>query len=185
MNIYNCDNVDLDNVKIFTAWPNGDGITVQSSRDVTVRNSFIRSWDDSLVVKNYASEKGSDLARVTFGNCQVWTDLEKSAEVGYETNKGCKPKATISDVAFRNITVLHNFHKPVMCIHNTDDCEVSGIRYQNIVVEEASMDKGEPVTDENVRENQSTSIDKNTANVRFTNTGPLPEALDGLSDAAE
>ena len=143
VNIYNCDDVTLDGVKIITARPNGDGITIQSSRNINVLRSFVRSWDDSLVVKNYASEKGTDSTNITFDGCQVWTDLAQSMEVGYETNKGGKVKPVIQDVTFQNITVLHNFHKPVMSIHNADDCAVSGIRYRNIVVEDASMGKGD------------------------------------------
>ena len=64
-------------------------------------------------------------------------------EIGYETNKGNKIKPTITDITFQNITVLHNFHKPVMSIHNADNAEVSAIRYENIVVEDASMGKGD------------------------------------------
>lgn len=143
VSIYDCDDVTVDGVKIITARPNGDGITIQSSRDILVKDSFIRSWDDSLVVKNYSNEKGSDSARITFDGCQLWTDLAQSMEVGYETNKGQKIKATIQDITFQNITVLHNFHKPVMSIHNADDAAVSGIRYSNIVVEDASMGRGD------------------------------------------
>ena len=143
VNIYNCDDVTLDGVKIITARPNGDGITIQSSRNINVLDSFVRSWDDSLVVKNYAQEKGTDSNGVTFDGCQVWTDLAQSMEVGYETNKGQKTNPTIQNVTFRNITVLHNFHKPVMSIHNADDCAVSGIRYSNIIVEDASMGMGD------------------------------------------
>lgn len=257
VNIYNCDNITIDGIKIITARPNGDGITIQSSRDVTVTDSFIRSWDDSLVVKNYASEKGTDSVNITFDGCQVWTDLAQSMEVGYETNKGKKLKPTIQDITFRNITVLHNFHKPVMSIHNADDAAVSGISFRNIIVEDASMGKGdagknaqliditiavsswsstttrgtvedvsfdgiyvldgddtidfmegnfcpinirgfdeehlcrnitvndlyilgEPVTDATVLDNPSTSIDWYTDNVRFTNTGTLPQWVSPL-----
>ena len=49
----------------------------------------------------------------------------------------------IRDVTFSNITVLHNFHKPVMSIHNADDAEISDIRFLNITVEDASMGKGD------------------------------------------
>ena len=143
LNIYDCDNVVVEGVKIITARPNGDGITIQSSRDVTVSNSFVRSWDDSLVVKNYSNIKGSDSANITFDNCQIWTDLAQSMEIGYETNKGEKLKPTIQNITFQNITVLHNFHKPVMSIHNADDAAISGIRYYNITVEDASMGKGD------------------------------------------
>lgn len=262
VSLYNCDNVTIDGVKIITARPNGDGITIQSSRDITVSNSFVRTWDDSLVVKNYSGEKGSDSARITFDGCQVWTDLAQSMEIGYETNKGQKLKPTIEDVTFQNITVLHSFHKPVMSIHNADDCAVSGILYSNIIVEDASMGKGdagenaqliditiassswsstktrgtiddvtfdgiyvldgddaidfvegnlcpiniagydetsmctnitvndlfvkgEAVTDENVTDNPSTSIHKNTENIHFTNDGSLPEEIAGLMDLTQ
>ncbi len=143
VNIYDCDNVTVDNVKIMTARPNGDGITIQSSRDILVKDSFVRSWDDSLVVKNYSSEKGSDSANITFDGCQIWTDLAQSMEVGYETNKGGKINPTIQNITFQNITVLHNFHKPVMSIHNADDAAVSDIFFRNIIVEDASMGKGD------------------------------------------
>lgn len=143
VNLYNCRDVDIDGVKIISARPNGDGITIQSCQNVTVKNSFIRSWDDSLVVKNYAAESDSDSVNITFDNCRIWTDLAQSMEIGYETNKGKKIRPVIQDITFRNITVLHNFHKPVMSIHNADDCTISGIRYSNIVVEDASMGKGD------------------------------------------
>lgn len=143
LEIYDCDNVSVDGLKIISARPNGDGITIQSSRNITVSNSFVRSWDDSLVVKNYSNVKGTDSANITFDNCQVWTDLAQSMEVGYETNKGGKLKPTIQDITFQNITVLHNFHKPVMSIHNADDAAVSGIHFRNIIVEDASMGKGD------------------------------------------
>lgn len=258
VNLYQCQNINLTGLKIITARPNGDGITIQSSKDVTARDCFVRSWDDSLVVKNYSNEKGTDSENITFDGCQVWTDLAQSMEVGYETNKGGKLKPTISGVTFRNITVLHNFHKPVMSIHNADNAAVSNIRYENIVVEDASMGKGDagknaqlidinndksswtsvqdrgtiddvvfdgiyvlsgddsidfiegnlcpiniegyneefpvtnitvknlfvegtPITDDNVRDNPSTSIDRNTENVHFVNDSPLPEAIAALA----
>lgn len=252
--LYGCSDVTIDGIKLISARPNGDGITVQSCQNVTVKNSFIRTWDDSLVVKNYATESGSDSVGITFDNCQVWTDLAQSMEIGYETNKGNKVKPIIQDITFQNITVLHNFHKPVMSIHNADNCVISGIRYSNIVVEDASMGKGdagdnaqlidinnlksnwtavqnrgsisdvvfdgvyvldgddtidfiegnfcpiriqgfdetslcsditvndlyllgEAVTDANVGENPSTSIDKFTEGISFTNNGDLPQYI--------
>ena len=143
LNIYDCDNINVDNVKIISARPNGDGVTIQSSRDILVKNCFVRSWDDSLVIKNYSTEAGHDSANITFDNIQIWTDLAQSMEIGYETNKFSKEDCTIQNIVFQNITVLHNFHKPVMSIHNSDDCDVSNVRYSNIIVEDASMGKGD------------------------------------------
>jgi hypothetical protein len=131
MAIYFSNNININNVNIITARANGDGISVQSSSDVTVRNSFLRTWDDALVVKNY------DLGttdNILFDNIQIWTDLAQSMEIGYETYG-----ATMSDISFRNITVLHNFHKPVISIHNGDQAIITNVLFQNITVEDAQM----------------------------------------------
>ncbi|MBR4360738.1 MAG: hypothetical protein IKP32_08975 [Clostridia bacterium] len=135
LNSYSSRNVRIDNVKIISGRQNGDGFTFQSCTDHTVTNSFARTWDDSLVLKNYSgSTKG-----ITFKNIQVWTDLAQSMEIGYETDKGLTLDPEISDVLFEDITVLYNFHKPVISIHNSDDAFVHGITYRNIVVENAFM----------------------------------------------
>lgn len=134
-NSYASKNVTVDNVKIISGRQNGDGFTFQSCTDHIVTNSFVRSWDDSLVLKNYSgSTKG-----ITFRDIQVWTDLAQSMEIGYETDKGLTLDPEISDVLFENITVLYNFHKPVISIHNSDDAYVHDITYRNIVVENAFM----------------------------------------------
>lgn len=135
LNSYASKNVTIDNVKIISGRQNGDGFTFQSCTDHIVTNSFVRSWDDSLVLKNYSgSTKG-----ITFRDIQVWTDLAQSMEIGYETDKGLTLDPEISDVLFENITVLYNFHKPVISIHNSDDAYVHDITYRNILVENAFM----------------------------------------------
>ncbi len=136
---YDCIGGKFDNVKIITARPNGDGISLQSCKSVTVENSFLRTWDDTLVVKNY--DVNSTTLR--FKNIQVWTDLAQSMEIGYETNKGDKENSIIDDVVFEDITVLHNFHKPVISIHNADNTTVKNITYKNITVEDASVGQGD------------------------------------------
>ena len=84
VNSYSSKHVEINNVKVISGRQNGDGFTFQSCTDHTVTNSFARTWDDSLVIKNYSgSTKG-----ITFRNMQVWTDLAQSMEIGYETDKG-------------------------------------------------------------------------------------------------
>ena len=125
----------MNNVKVISGRQNGDGFTFQSCVNHTVTDCFARTWDDSLVIKNYSgSSRG-----ITFRNCQIWTDLAQSMEIGYETDKGLTLDPEISEVLFENITVLYNFHKPVISIHNSDDAFVHGITYRNILVENAFM----------------------------------------------
>ena len=135
VNSYSSKNVEIRNVKVISGRQNGDGFTFQSCTNHTVTDCFARTCDDSLVLKNYSgSTKG-----ITFRNCQIWTDLAQSMEIGYETDKGYTLDPEISEVLFEDITVLYNFHKPVISIHNSDDCFVHDITYRNIMVENAFM----------------------------------------------
>lgn len=129
--LYNCENVTINNLKIITSRSNGDGISVQSCKNVNVNGGFVRSWDDSLVVKNVDGKSTHD---ITFDGVSVWTDLAQSMEVGYETYG---PK--MENVTFKNITVLHNFHKAAMSIHNADNAQISGVTYENVTIEDAQM----------------------------------------------
>lgn len=132
-------NAVIDGLKIISSRPNGDGITLQSCENYTVSNCFVRSWDDSLVVKNYAGNSSN----ITFKNMQLWTDLAQSMEIGYETNKGDKENASISDITFEDITVLNNFHKPVISVHNADDATIKDVIFKNIIIENAQMGSGD------------------------------------------
>jgi len=143
-NSYMSEDVHINNVKIISARQNGDGFTFQSCRDHTVRNSFARTWDDSLVIKNYAGASRN----ILFEDIERWTDLAQSMEIGYETNKGINLNPVIEDITFRNITVLYNNHKPVISIHNSDDAIVRNITYENIMVENAFMRGDYGVNDE-------------------------------------
>ncbi|MCR5753245.1 MAG: hypothetical protein K6G30_00310, partial [Acetatifactor sp.] len=129
----------IDNVKIISSRPNGDGISLQSCQNYLVENCFVRSWDDSLVVKNY--DKNTD--NITFRHIQLWTDLAQSMEIGYETNKGQKKDSSITNVLFEDITVLNNFHKPIISVHNADDAMVQGITFRDITVEHEEIGSGD------------------------------------------
>lgn len=122
-------NLIIDNIKIITGRPNGDGISIQSSHDVVVRNSFVRTWDDSLVVKNTNNLPTSN---ILFTNNIIWTDLAQSMEVGYEAYG-----PSMENIVFEDITVLHNYHKAVMSIHNADQADIKDVHFRNITIEDA------------------------------------------------
>jgi hypothetical protein len=138
-NAFETDGALIENIKIISARPNGDGFTYQSCRNIETRNSFARTWDDTLVIKNY--EGNTD--NILFKDMVLWTDLAQSMEIGFETNKGNQPDARITNITFENITVINALHKPVMSIHNSDDATVRNVFFRNIVVENAAMGGGD------------------------------------------
>ena len=142
VNWYFCTDSGIDGVKIITSRSNGDGISLQSCKNIEVKNCFLRTWDDSLVVKNYPNFSNKSIEgetrNIRFSDCTVWTDLAQSMEIGYETIG-----EVMQDIVFSNITVLHNFHKPVMSIHNANNAVVKNVTYDTITVEDASMGRGD------------------------------------------
>jgi hypothetical protein len=140
----NSENVRVHNIKIISAGSNGDGITVQSSRGVLVDKSFVRSWDDAITVKNYSP---IDSAFQRYTNLVLWVDLAQAMEIGYETNAGNERwfggrfnrDASIYEILFEDIDVLHANHQSVISIHNDNRALVRDITYRNIIVENANM----------------------------------------------
>ena len=49
----------------------------------------------------------------------------------------------MQNITFRDITVLHAFHKPVMSIHNGNNADIKRVVFENITVEDASMGQGD------------------------------------------
>ncbi|MDR0752044.1 MAG: hypothetical protein LBF12_05650 [Christensenellaceae bacterium] len=124
-----CIDSNVRGVNIITARANCDGISIQSCVNILVSDCFVRSWSDSLVVKDKYGESSTN---IVFENSTIWTDLNESCKVGYETNG-----SLIKNVTFRDITILHNFHKAVMAVHNADKAHISDVYFLNITIEDA------------------------------------------------
>lgn len=134
INLYKSKNITVKDVNIIGWCSNSDGITIQSCENVSVQGCFVRTWDDSLVVKGY----DGDVRDISFADCVLWTDLAQSCEIGYETRA-----QVMERIRFTGITVLHNFHKPVLSIHNSDQALIRDILFSDITVEDAQMGEGD------------------------------------------
>lgn len=99
-----CRNVVIDNVKIIGQWRyNSDGIDICCSENVTVRNCFIRSFDDCLVVRGTClpGEGRYPVRNITVENCVMWCDWGKSLEIWLGW-----PRTEVENVVFRNIDLI-------------------------------------------------------------------------------
>lgn len=128
-----CRDVSIGNVKLIGLWRyNTDGINLVNSQDVSIENCFIRSFDDSLVIKgmkHWMDYSDMPVRNVTVAGCVIWNDWGKAMEIGLET---CAPE--IRDVAFEDCDVIRT-GSVAMNIANGDRATVSNVRYENIRVE--------------------------------------------------
>jgi hypothetical protein len=130
LRIFGCDEVTIDNVKIFGCRGNSDGIDICGSRNVLVRNVFTRVWDDSLVVKAFDT---GNLENVIFKDSILWNDFARPLEVGVELRA-----EQVKNVRFENIDIIHSpTGYPLMGIHHGDRAMISEITFENIRIENA------------------------------------------------
>ena len=83
---FDCEDVDIRHVKIVGQWRyNTDGIDICNSRRVAVRDCFVRSFDDTVVIKGVPPYKCKAVEDVTVERCVMWCGWSKTIESGIET----------------------------------------------------------------------------------------------------
>ena len=112
-----------------------------NTQNVTVRNSFIRSFDDGMVLKGVKGRSGGarplpgqsfdglPVRNIRMSGLVIWCDWGRALEIGAETST---PEMT--DVVFRDIDVIRNTHI-AMDIQHSDRAAIHNIRYEDIRVE--------------------------------------------------
>lgn len=129
LSMFNCRHVTVDNVKIVGQWRyNTDGIDVVNSSDVTIRNCFIRSFDDVISLKAiYDCDR--PLENITVDNCVLWCGWSKNCEVGIEAS-GVEYK----HIRFKNCDLIHSLSS-AFSISNGGYADMHDIRFENMRVE--------------------------------------------------
>ena len=101
--LINCDGAMLDNIKILNSnMVNDDGVDIANSRNVTVRNSFIRCQDDVIAVKGMDAS-GLPCENILIENSMLWNDWANVIRVGYE----CETPY-MKNIVMRNCDVVHH-----------------------------------------------------------------------------
>lgn len=128
--VKNSENVVLDGVKILGYRANSDGIDICNSRGVTVKNCFVRTLDDLVVVKTTRAGGTAENIRVT-GNV-LWNEVAHALSVGAEINHD------ISDVVFEDNDIIHDKGREwSLRVYHCDNAKVSGVVFRNIRIEES------------------------------------------------
>ena len=134
----NCNEITIDNVKLIGFWRyNADGINLVNCKNIKIKNSFIRAFDDNIVVRGSRSayiEPYNIIENIRVDNCVLWNDWGRALEIGADTFAD-----TIKNISYTNI-YIPRFTSVAMDIQNCDRGYVTDIRYENIFIEE-------PITD--------------------------------------
>lgn len=107
-----CRDVEIDNIKLIGMWRyNSDGIDLCSTYNAVLKNSFIRSFDDCIVVRAPyldGEECESGCENITVCNNVLWCDWGKSLEI-WNGNRD----SHIRNVTWKDNYLIHTAHYAV------------------------------------------------------------------------
>lgn len=130
VNIFHCFDVSIDGIKVFGQWRyNTDGVDIVNSQRVTVKNSFVHSFDDTVVVKGIDRYRLTNCENILTENCTLWCDWGRTCEIGLET--ACRE---YKNIVFRNCDILRA-GSVALDIQNGDYAEVHDVIFEDIRVE--------------------------------------------------
>jgi len=127
----NCKHLAISNIKLIGLWRyNADGIDIVNSQDVTIDRCFVRSYDDSIVIKGLKGVRqpigDQPVKDVKVSDCVIWNDWGRALEIGAET---VAPE--MSEIIFKNCDIIRTVHI-AMDIQHGDRALIHDIRFENI-----------------------------------------------------
>ena len=126
-----CNNVHIDNLKLFGHRANSDGIDINSCMDVLVENSFLRTWDDLIVVKTLRGSN-QDAGRIHVRKCVLYNEIAHALSIGAELTR------KVEDVLFEDCDIIGDHGREwTLRIYHTDKALIKNVRFENIRIEES------------------------------------------------
>ena len=127
-------NVMIDNIKMVGMWRyNSDGIDFCASENCSIRNSYIRTFDDCIVTRApYLDGEVTPCRNITVENCVLWCDWGKNLEIW----NGHIP-SMVENVTYRNCRLVNISW---MACDITTRYGSPSTRVKNVTVEDLEID---------------------------------------------
>lgn len=125
-----CKNVHFNGIKVIGMWRyNSDGIDFYNCADCSVKNSFLRTFDDTICVKGQIGWDTRNSENILFEKCVLWNDWGHTMDIGIDT---VAPE--ICNITFRDCDCIHTT-TTVIDVGNADRAFIHDVVFENIRVE--------------------------------------------------
>ena len=120
----------FDRVKVTGAWRyNTDGIDICNSQRVVIRDCYVHSFDDSIVLKGIPEDRDRPVEDIRVERCVCWCGWGRTLEIGYET---WAPH--YRGIVFEDCDLIRNFGG-ALSVHLGGDATVEDAAYRRIRIE--------------------------------------------------
>ena len=129
---FNSSDLTFANLKVTGAWRyNTDGIDICNSQRVRIRDCYVHSFDDSIVLKGIPQAKYGDDPEedIAVERCVCWCSWGNTLENGLET---WAPR--FRDIRFEDCDLIHN-SAVALSVHLGGPARLENIVFRNIRVE--------------------------------------------------
>lgn len=137
---FNSSDIEFAHIKVTGAWRyNTDGIDICNSQRVTIRDSFVHSFDDAIVLKgNYPKfDRKDPVEDIRVERCTCWCGWGRTLEIGLETFA-----PYYKNIVFEDCDLIHN-NAAALSVHLGGPALIEDITYRNIRIEyDASEEAG-------------------------------------------
>ena len=127
---FGCADVEIAHVKVTGAWRyNTDGIDICNCENVRLRDSFIHSFDDAVVLKGLLPYRALPERNIRVERCVCWCGWGGTLENGLETWA-----SAWDGIVFEDCDLIHN-SMSAMRLHLGGPCALGDVTYRNIRIE--------------------------------------------------
>ena len=129
---FNSSDLEFAHLKVTGAWRyNTDGIDICNSQRVKIRDCFVHSFDDTIVIKgNFpALDRKDPVEDISVERCVCWCGWGRTLEIGLET---WAPK--FRNIRFEDCDLIRN-NMAAMSVHLGGPAKVENVAFKNIRVE--------------------------------------------------
>ena len=127
---FGCEDVDVSHLKITGAWRyNTDGIDFCNTRNARLADSYIHSFDDSVVLKGILPDSARPVENVKVERCVCWCGWGRTLENGLETWA-----SAWRNIVFEDCDLIHN-SMAALSVHLGGPCAVDDVTFRDIRIE--------------------------------------------------
>jgi hypothetical protein len=108
---------------------NSDGIDIFNSSNIVVKNTFLRNFDDCMVIKGIPGWDTRNNENILVENCVVWCDWGRCLEFGAETNA-----PEFCNIVFKNCDLIHG-STAYMDVQHHNRADIYNVLFEDIRAE--------------------------------------------------